>query len=293
MKEKKKKAKKGIDNNEAVDNKDVVEKVEENSPKKPSSVPASERYKYLIKNRQVRQHTRRRKIVVVLLIFLGITILLGGGTFGVISFLQYNNFKVLVDKQGMNILTLSNKREFSNRSEILSLEGPRFMDNVTLMDIYRNIPEIKATEGNFGKRDTMKYMASTFFLKNISDSDQVYSETIIIDDITKNVDEAIRIMVIREDEMTVYAKKSASGEPEEVVPGQFFTKEGVPGAEEDIWFSTPFQSPKHAFYNSGIALASGEVKRYTIIVWLEGEDPECTDPILGGTIRMELQFTQQ
>lgn len=289
MKDKKKKAKQEIESTE------VEQKKEETNEKssEPTSVQPSEKYKYLIKNREVRQHNRKHKIVVAMLIFLGITILIGGGAFGMISFLQYNNFKVLVDKPGMNIFTLSSDKEFAKQSEVLSLDGPRYMDNITLMDIYHKIPDIKATEGNYGERDKMKYMAATFYLKNISNSDQVYRESITIDGITKNVDDAIRIMVIREDDITVYAKVGTNGEPEEVVPGQDFTKEGVPGLAEDIWITEPFISSKYVFYNTGLPLASGEVIRYTVLVWLEGWDNECEDHILGGTIKMELQFSQQ
>ena len=34
----------------------------------------------------------------------------------------------------------------------------------------------------------------------------------------------------------------------------------------------------------------GEVDKYTVVIWLEGEDPECVNDILGGTIEMMFKF---
>ena len=33
-------------------------------------------------------------------------------------------------------------------------------------------------------------------------------------------------------------------------------------------------------------LMPGEIDKYTVVIWLEGEDPECVNDILGGTIEM-------
>ena len=33
-----------------------------------------------------------------------------------------------------------------------------------------------------------------------------------------------------------------------------------------------------------------EYDKFTVVIWLEGEDPECVNDILGGTIEMMMQF---
>jgi len=251
---------------------------------------ASEKYQYLIKNREIKKHSKKHKIAIILMIFLGTSLILGGSVFAMLSYLNYNNFLVLIDKEGMNIFSLSNSYDFSSPSQVLSLSGPKYMDNITLMDIYSKIPDMELAEGTYGSNLNNKYTAATFYLKNVSGKDQIYRESIILDDISKNVDEAIRIMVIKNGERTVYAKAKADGTPEEVVPGQSFTKDG---GSTEIWFSEPFISPKHAFYNTGLTLAQGEIVKYTVLIWLEGWDEQCVDSILGGTIKIEFQFSQQ
>lgn len=254
---------------------------------------SSEKYKYLIKNRQVRKHTRRHKFVVILMIFLAVTILLGGSVYGMLTFLEYNNFKVLVDKEGMNILSLSNSEDFSNPSEVISIGGPKYMDNTTLLDISYLLPEIEATEGSFGEGMFVNYIAATFYLKNVSGKDQIFRESILLKEVTKGMDDAIRIMIIRDGQKTVYAKPNKDGQPEEVVPGQMYGRDGsFVTTEEDIWMAEPFASETYVCYNTGVELAAGQVIKYSLLIWLEGWDEECINDILGGTIKLEMQFTR-
>jgi len=37
-------------------------------------------------------------------------------------------------------------------------------------------------------------------------------------------------------------------------------------------------------------LEPGEVDKFTVVIWLEGEDPECMNDILGGTIEMMMKL---
>lgn len=254
----------------------------------------NKKYKYILTKKEAKKHEKRRKVVIILLIFLLITLLFGGTVYAMLSFIEYNSFKVLIDREGSNILSLSNSGDFAYPSEVLSLGGPKYMDNITLMDIYHRIPEFEAVDGSFTKgEEHAKYLAATFYLKNVSEETQIFTEAILLSDITKGVDDAIRIMVIRDGDRQIYAKSAADGNPEEVVPGRYFTTDGVSNSKGDVWMATPFSSPVHAFYNSGLILKPGEVKKYTLLVWLEGWDPECVDDRLGGTIKVEFYFSQE
>ena len=37
----------------------------------------------------------------------------------------------------------------------------------------------------------------------------------------------------------------------------------------------------------------GEKDRFTIVVWLEGDDPDCIDDIIGGELKMEMNITEE
>ena len=36
-----------------------------------------------------------------------------------------------------------------------------------------------------------------------------------------------------------------------------------------------------------------DLDRYTIVVWLEGDDPDCTDPLIGGELKMHMVITEE
>lgn len=40
-------------------------------------------------------------------------------------------------------------------------------------------------------------------------------------------------------------------------------------------------------------LEPGQIDRYTILVWLEGKDPECIDDIIGGEMKMSMVITEK
>ena len=37
----------------------------------------------------------------------------------------------------------------------------------------------------------------------------------------------------------------------------------------------------------------GDVHKYTVIIWIEGEDPECVDNIIGGEVKMRMRLTEE
>ena len=37
--------------------------------------------------------------------------------------------------------------------------------------------------------------------------------------------------------------------------------------------------------------APGEVTKYTVVIWLEGNDPECLDNILGGEFKIDMSMS--
>lgn len=270
-----------------------------------SEKKGDKKYNYLISNRSVRKQARKRNVALFMTAFIAVTVVLGAIVYGISLMIQHNNLKILIDKAGSNVLSLSSSAAFNSGSEVLALGGPRYMDNVSLVDFYPRVEEIRATEGAY-KPDESKFLAATFFLKNVTDKPQTYSEAVALREVTQNLDSAMRVMLVKEKNgevsEEVYAKAVASDGgsaydenaiPEEVCPKQFFGRNGkFVESEEDVWFATPFVSSQYALYRTENHLAPGEVVKYSVIVWLEGWDKDCVDARLGGTIRLELQFIQ-
>ena len=93
----------------------------------------------------------------------------------------------------------------------------------------------------------------------------VYSETIL------NQCKDGYIFTFKNGEETVYAKK----------------QKGLQIPEPN---TTPFHSIDKVMSQTNEAFEVGSVDKYTIVVWLEGNDPECIDNIIGGRVRLEMNF---
>jgi hypothetical protein len=89
--------------------------------------------------------------------------------------------------------------------------------------------------------------------------------------VTKEADNAVRVMVFKNGEETVYAKaQKGSTEP-----------------EPD---TVAFLSNTKVLENITDDFTPGEIDKYTVVIWLEGEDPECVDNIRGGVVKMSMNF---
>ena len=147
------------------------------------------------------------------------------------------------------------------------------MDNIS----YRWIPENVDTEAD-GSHNGQNYIAYSFYVENQGDNVLNYHYELFVDDIIKNVDEAIRIRIYRNGEETTYAKRNFLDNQPEINTEPF--KE-IKDAEGVII------SERVANFNPD------DLDRYTILVWIEGDDPDCTDALLGGEIKMHMVITEE
>ncbi len=96
----------------------------------------------------------------------------------------------------------------------------------------------------------------------------------IIDDVIKNVDEAARVMVYFNGDRKVYAKmNSYTNEPEK---GTF-----------------SFYSENEAVLDQRKDFKPSDIDKFTVVIWLEGDDPDCTDNLLGGEIKMHMEIREE
>ena len=144
-----------------------------------------------------------------------------------------------------------------------------FMDNISI----DWIPQNSDTEAT-GSHNGENYIAYTFYIENEGEETINYWYMVLIDDVIKNVDEAARVMIYKNGEKTVYAKTNS------------LTNE----AEKD---TKPFFSKDKAVVEQRKRFAPGDVDKYTIVIWLEGDDPDCTDNILGGEIKMHMEIREE
>ena len=225
-----------------------------------------------------------KKTKIILLILLLILML----AFVVLS-LAYNggSFTVTLDsnfhtKTGIAIYTDEVKKEHVRR---LYAEELKFMDNISIKMLSDMAGNYKNYEG--GSHNGDNYIGYTFYVENQGTETQRYWYAVYIDDVIKNVDEAIRIMIVLNDEVKVYAKTNPiTGEAEKIFPNSMTGNNSNIDAEKFYMNSIPVMESRQNF-------KPGDIDKITVFIWLEGDDPECVDNLLGGEIKMHMDITEE
>ncbi len=149
----------------------------------------------------------------------------------------------------------------------------KFMDNIS----YKWLPENVDTEAD-GPHNGQNYIAYSFYVENQGSEVINYHYEVIVDDIIKNVDEAIRIRIYRNGEDITYAKRN------------FLDHEPEKNTE-------PFKDIKNAegtiILEKVADFKPDDLDRFTILIWLEGDDPDCTDALIGGELKMHMVITEE
>lgn len=153
--------------------------------------------------------------------------------------------------------------------KILKATRVDFMDNISV----KWLPENLNNMGE-GSHNGENYLAYTFYIENKGSDPINYWYQILIDDVIKNVDKAIRVMVYRNDDRIIYARPNeATGEPEE-------------GTKK-------FYSDTEVLLEHRENFVPGEIDKFTIVVYLEGDDPDCVDALIGGEMQMHMDITEE
>lgn len=179
-------------------------------------------------------------------------------------------FTIKLDKnlKAERHILLSSDSEFSAETVEIKVKGLEYMDNIT--ESWIPMDEVIKKEGdNSGDN----YIAYTYFIKNDGEQKTDYKSKIVVESVIKNVDDAVRVAVFTNGEKKVYAKKAKNGK-EEPNTIAFLSNHLIMEQERN-------------------GLESGQMDRYTILVWLEGKDPECIDDIIGGEMKMSMVITEK
>lgn len=210
---------------------------------------------------------RRKIFLKITTIVLLIAVLLLGAVY-CLSFVADNvgNFTVHVPKGSDRALTLSNTADFSKMTTYLEAEVLPQMDNITEAWLPEDL------ESADGSHNGDNYIAYTYYLKNAGVETVSYLAEINIDSVTKGADEAVRVMVLKNGKKTVYAK----------------SQKGTSEPEPD---TIAFPGNTKAMSQQYDSFEPGAVDKYTVVIWLEGNDSECIDDIKGGQVRMSMHFS--
>ena len=155
---------------------------------------------------------------------------------------------------------------FSNPTARLTVAPVKEATNISISDLPWNIDDVD------GEHNGINYMAYTYYLRNAGKEDVALVATVNLVSASKDADNAVRVAIWHNGERTVYARPSADGETPE------------PGCENFYSDTIVCRFPEDDF-------KVGYVNKYTVAVWLEGDDPECVDAIVGGAVEFTMKIT--
>lgn len=214
---------------------------------------------------------KRDKKIKYLQLFLSISSLFLIVVYSILSIIYADGkFTINIDKDfskktGMVIYSDSKDKQ---PKLILEVKEVGLLDNISMDWLPKNINN----EAD-GSHNGDNYIAYTFYVENRGSENITYWYRIPIINVIRNVDDAVRVMMYRNDEKVVYAKASKSGEAEKgTIP--FYSKDCVALEKRE-------------------GLEPGKIDKYTIILWLEGDDPECIDSIIGGELKLNMEFNEE
>lgn len=219
------------------------------------------------------QILRVSKIAIIVLLSLSV-ILAGFSIYGN----KVGTFVISIADENDVGLSLCKTENLSESTARLVVKGIKEQIPATYTDIPSNI-----TDGVGTKNDEKysMYMAFSFYLINESDISIDYTMKLTITKATRNVDTAIRVMLIENDAASgeIYAKKETSEENYAVL------------ADNTSYTTEPFVSNEVVMKKTVSNFIEDAHTKYTVVIWLEGWDAECTNNLIGGTIKMSMTFT--
>ena len=215
---------------------------------------------------EVRSYRVQLRILTVLLVML---ILITGILYLTsVLYEKSGSFTVSIDKYEMTKygLTLSETSDMTHQSSSLNAKSAEKITNIAGETISPNVDNID------GEHNGRNYIAYTFYVQNAGEVEISYDYTVKISGITNALDEAIRIrLYVDGGEPVTYAKTKSDGSGAEPGPVEFHSANVA--ARGRIESFEPLEKTK-----------------FTVVIWIEGNDPDCIDWLIGGKMKIEMDI---
>ena len=180
-------------------------------------------------------------------------------------------------------LSLSESDDFRTQSSRLNASA---IKNITNIDGNTLPGDLNDVDGAHNGGD---YLAYTFYLKNTGEKSCSYKYSLVIAKATVGVDAAARVRVYYnadyyKSESGAYDYSSAYTDYAKPKTGG----NGQPEVDPDNRVMTNFASNDVVVEKQVDNFAPGDKAKITVVIWLEGNDPDCTDDVLGGQFKLDM-----
>lgn len=200
--------------------------------------------------------------------------------------------------------TLSDKREFTNPTTQLFAVPAEDVPCISINQIPKDVDEIDGEHNDV-------YFAYTYYIRNDGDQRADFKWNVDLTVETQDVSQAVWLMLFEDGEMTIYAKPDRqTGQPEALPPvgdnsrgyrvlpirevypnsSQFQLIRNAGGLNYYRVIPENFEGEARVASGERLNVQPGEIHKYTVVMWLEGDDPDATDDLIGGHMGVEMDF---
>ena len=196
--------------------------------------------------------------------------------------------------------SLSETPDFENPTSYLMCDP---LDHVPEVSISNISPDVTKTDGQHNST----YFAYTYYIRNEGSSTVDYKWELVLNSESQNVSSAVWVMMFEDDKMVFYAKESEEGGPE-ALPGEGERGRGYVDPplydmarypkeqyekEGSFWRVIPREFESETVVAHGVReqMKVGEIHKYTVVMWLEGDDPDCNNELVGGHLGLEIYMS--
>lgn len=200
---------------------------------------------------------------------------------------------------------LSETEDFENPMVNLYCEPAVNVPCISILQIDEDVDRIEG-------QDNGMYFSYTFYCRNEGVNTVDYTWQLELNDESKNLSNAAWVMVFEDGEMCFYAEANDETGLPEALPafdddGRGYTecpmvrqakypeeqyevireKNGIPYYR---LIPIPFESSECVVSGIQEKVAPMDVHKYTVVIWLEGDDPDCDNSKIGGHLGLDMQF---
>jgi hypothetical protein len=197
---------------------------------------------------------------------------------------------------------LSETKDFTNPSTHLFCTPAEKVPCISISHLPEDLDDIDGQHNE-------EYFAYTFYCRNEGQSTVDYTWQVNLNSESQDLSSACWVMIFEDGEMTFYAKANSDTGKPEALPAmddnsrgyimrplekfnkdpdaQYQTIKEGRGYTYSRVIPTPFASDYMVAKGTREGVAPGETHKYTVVIWLEGDDPDCTDALIGGHVGMD------
>lgn len=192
--------------------------------------------------------------------------------------LSVDRFTVSTDNEPALTLTIDEKKQDCTTT----LVAPPLLRATDTQ--YSEIPE--TIDDGLGSKNTEQYFAYSFYLGGIGEKSTInYNLALSLEKYSNNLEDAIRVMIIRnEHRPMIYAKADAEGNEKPIYSGD----KTNPEEKEIIGYAYSFRRNKYIIVET-YEIDPGEFDKYTIVIWIDGW--ESVNSMKGGIFSANIKFS--